>query len=146
MADQELILEERFLIFICKDEKKYLYFLVDKDCPNDGRVATGGEVRYDHKFGSGLAGVLFKIEASEHGERIRYSKVTPPQGYWQNTEQRTKWQVRQRAQEDYEALLKVVKTDTLEKILTPIKQAYLTARTRQERSVILARVIDYITK
>lgn len=139
--------DERHMVFTGRmDGKSYQYIILDKDYINDGRVADGKKVWFSVRW-SGNAGSIYKVKITELGSgqtNISYAKKNLPVGYWKNELQRTEWQAIQRMCEDVEAMSKKAKIDSLEKSLFPLREAYKLCRTRQERTIMMARIMDYI--
>lgn len=145
METTDLIKEDRFLIFLGKSENKsHQYLLLPKDFVNDGNEATGKVVWYSVKW-NGNAGSIYKVSATENGEQVSYDKKNFSVGKWKNKEQLLEWQANQRACEDKEYWAKQNRKDELLDYLESLRDAYKSTSNRQQRAVMLARIIDYIT-
>lgn len=136
----------RRYIYIKRDGKYYYYLQLEKDCINDGRRAEGNMQSFSKKFGIGGAGSIFELETIEKGTSTSVSLKSKNYsiGYWKNREQIIEWQAEERVVEDAKALDKAAKEDKLLTILFPIRRAYKNCRNKNERTVLLARIIDYI--
>lgn len=140
------VFENRMFIYLYPDGKKHTYLLLDKDYINNGSLAEGRHVVYDTKFGGGRSGVMYEIEATESGSKIKYGKVNVPHGIWQNRSQVVLWQAKEKAILDVVKLQKDALTDRVALTLEPLRVSYSSLKNRQERAVFIARIIDYIMK
>ena len=139
---------EQHMIFTGNiDGKSRQYLILNRDYINDGRRAEGRLIWFSVKW-VGNAGSIYKVKITPNengGDTINYVIKNIPIGFWKNQEQRVEWQSLQRAKEDSVAFLNKSREDNIEFYLRPLAIQYDKLRSRQERTVMLARVIDYIT-
>lgn len=150
LEDPEYIWEEneQHMIFIGGiDGKSREYMILPRDYKNDGRIADGRVIWFAVSW-SGNAGSIYKVKITElEGGKtnINYVIKNLPIGRWKNAEQVVQWQTKQRTKEDSLKLLNKTREDSIELYLRPVSVVYDKLKTKSERAVLLARIIEYIT-
>jgi len=136
---------KKFIFIANIDGKRTKFLCLDDDCINDGRTAVGRIMTFQNKIVTkGNAGRVYNLETSNEGSTVHFPKKLLPVDYWKNADDRQLWQIEQRKEEDLVNLEKASSIDSLIELLEPFRLKMLSAYSRKERVIILARAIDYL--